>query len=534
MKFIFLIALIFCNNYLNAGIFNQALRALVGTGAPESNTEKMLAQWFKAVEDDNIDQLRALHGKVDINAQDKNGNTALMLAAQGGQESIVQFLLNLQGINVNTQKSAGFNALLISVYWGYENIVNLLCQIPSINVNAQDENGYTALIWASEYNHGNILKQLLSVPGIDINVQDSHGDTALTIAVAEQHENIAQLLLREPAININLQNKVGFSALSIAAYWGFDNFIKLLLKTPASTFTHAAINVNAKDDEGNTPLILAATTGHENSVKLLLDDPRTNINAQNDNEATALLKAKENNYISIENLIKNKIAQLTENAFEAIKKHDLGSLKLSIAQLGIAAIVGSNLSSASSIENEETDLVQAKANRDGHTILDKAFGAANTEIIFYLLAQADDPLELLSRFPFEFIDPNSKLFEYFVDLAYATPAKPHKLTSRKRKRFTLTKSLVPILSVEASQVTAESPGFNSKSCAHCSTVLTHTSPRHKAGSPFGQKLQPQARVCANCSKPDCTERCSLCKAVYYCSSECQKTDWKNHKNSCKN
>lgn len=42
-----------------------------------------------------------------------------------------------------------------------------------------------------------------------------------------------------------------------------------------------------------------------------------------------------------------------------------------------------------------------------------------------------------------------------------------------------------------------------------------------------------AIICAKCSKPVKTpKRCGRCKAVVYCSRECQSADWKKHKKSC--
>ena len=44
------------------------------------------------------------------------------------------------------------------------------------------------------------------------------------------------------------------------------------------------------------------------------------------------------------------------------------------------------------------------------------------------------------------------------------------------------------------------------------------------------------KSCANCDKADNPEtpfkRCSRCQTSYYCSKDCQKADWKEHKKSC--
>lgn len=38
--------------------------------------------------------------------------------------------------------------------------------------------------------------------------------------------------------------------------------------------------------------------------------------------------------------------------------------------------------------------------------------------------------------------------------------------------------------------------------------------------------------CAYCGKEG-NKRCSRCKSVVYCSSDCQKAHWKQHKGECK-
>ncbi|XP_062588474.1 uncharacterized protein LOC134250137 [Saccostrea cucullata] len=46
---------------------------------------------------------------------------------------------------------------------------------------------------------------------------------------------------------------------------------------------------------------------------------------------------------------------------------------------------------------------------------------------------------------------------------------------------------------------------------------------------FGDPLP----ICANCKNQSALLRCSGCRIVYYCSNDCQTSDWDKHKTSCK-
>ena len=39
--------------------------------------------------------------------------------------------------------------------------------------------------------------------------------------------------------------------------------------------------------------------------------------------------------------------------------------------------------------------------------------------------------------------------------------------------------------------------------------------------------------CNTCCKPGHWQRCTGCKVAFYCSTECQKADWPDHKEDCK-
>ncbi|KAH6707851.1 hypothetical protein DL95DRAFT_450274 [Leptodontidium sp. 2 PMI_412] len=41
-----------------------------------------------------------------------------------------------------------------------------------------------------------------------------------------------------------------------------------------------------------------------------------------------------------------------------------------------------------------------------------------------------------------------------------------------------------------------------------------------------------SNTCSTCQKPSGDKKCTACKCTYYCSPECQKTDWVLHKTRC--
>jgi hypothetical protein len=49
-----------------------------------------------------------------------------------------------------------------------------------------------------------------------------------------------------------------------------------------------------------------------------------------------------------------------------------------------------------------------------------------------------------------------------------------------------------------------------------------------------KQSRPKATTCASCGKAGATLKCGKCKAVHYCSKECQVYHWKDglHKQYC--
>lgn len=378
---------------------------------------KYLHKWFSAARDGNLEKIKELIDKVDINAQDSWGWTALTMAAADGYKDILEFLLNRPGINVNIQQSHGNTALLLATVRKTKNIIKILLKTPGINVLLPNNTGQVAFFEIINLGDPQLVDLLLKVPGIDINGHYNNGHTPLMLSAIRAHESVVKLLLQQQKININAQDSHGITALIHAAYLGHANIVKLLLEVPN-------ININMKDKTGKTALMWATEQKHK---------------------ATAAI-------------IQEQIDRLTCRAFEAVKTDNLNLLRTITGQIGIDHIFDS----------------------DKNTLLDKAFAVNSLQIIFFLLQHAEDPQELLARFPFEAISPSSELFEYFIKLAYG-------------------------------ELNGRVPSINNESDQH----------------------KMREKSCALCLQEHCQLLCGRCKKVYYCSSKCQKSDWRFHKSRCK-
>lgn len=341
-------------------------------------------EWFAAAEKQDLNKMRELIGKVDVNGVGMDHRTALMQAICHGNREMVQFLLQLPDIDINKKNPSGNTALMHACEISNLEIVQLLLQKATaakvaIDINAQDEFGNTALIMAiPQYSLRSLF--MLGLNGRT----DSKGDKEW-----DERELIVKLLLDVPGINLNIQNQAGLTALKAAS--------------------------------------------------------------RSKNEPIA-------------KLIQNKIDQLTCQAFEIIS--------------GFAK-AQSEIENQSKITVLKTICDQIGDNivdKDGRTLLDKAFESNKPEIVLFLLFRAKDPRELLARFPFELVNPSSEIFNLCMELAYIK---------------------------------------------HDSATLA---------TPIIEK--DSAKLCGNCAKSDCRKKCGRCKKVYYCSADCQKQHWSLHKHSC--
>lgn len=414
-------------------------------------------------------------------------------AIQNGDLSTVKDLIGKIDINVQeirgpiivrpgmVQDHRGYTGLHKAVYYGHEHIVKLLLSVPGINVNIQDYWGNTPLIISSR-GRANIVQLLLKVPGIDINAQNCLRENALYEAIWYGLEDIAKLLI-DAGIDVNAKAE-GATVLHLAASRN-TAMVKLLLQVPG-------INCNATDERSQTPLIVALTERQFDSIDLFLAVPGINLIDKDRYEYTPYMTAKV--YCpGMAPVIKKMIYQLAQSGFEAIKSQNIEILKGVLSSIGV-----NNIS------------------LDGETYLHVACRYNAEAIILLLLQMAKDPRELLctknnsGQFPLDLLNPTSAIFGLLLDIAYIPPA----IAVKQEIELPELPALTAVQESQKSGKTkwAISRFFKSRLSRSKKTV---------------------SNLCAVCSKPNCTQYCSNCKKVYYCSLACQKADWKTHKTCCK-
>lgn len=371
---------------------------------------------------------------------------------------------------------------------------------PLIGIRREEIDDHIPLTYAAHHDHQEVVEYLLGLPQVNINAKNIEHKTALMCAAQMGHENIVKLLLQSAKIDINMPDNIGMTALMWAAYHNADHIVKILLQHP---HTH----INAQDYSARTALHHALQPGREfeSTVKILLDAPGIKINVKDKDGDTPMMQARMND-VGVD-LIQEKIDELTARAFCAIKTHDLKTVQSITDQIGIDNI---------------SDIA-------GNTLLDIACISNCPKIIIFLLQNAETPQELLSRFPFGALNPSTEIFKYFVNLAYGKTA--GRTTNSLAPGCFQEKP--PIFDFEVADLSYKRPEFTKNVNEVASEIMEELRNRCSDGaSARSEQRLLLAKLCACCGI-NCKKRCSICKAVYYCSVKCQQADWKTHKHTCK-
>jgi len=217
---------------------------------------------IEAVKQDNVAAVKTLLSqKVNVNATETDGSTALHWAAQVG-DPVIADLLIAAGANVNATTRYKITPLSLAASNGNAAIIEKLLKA-GVDANSTSEEGETALMTASLNGKVDAIKLLLT-HGAKVNATEPYkGQTALMWAAGENNADAVALLV-EFGADIKAKSKGGYTALLMAVLNNRMDAVKTLLQ-------HGA-NIEDKAPDGTTALNMAIVNGYYDLASVLLDN----------------------------------------------------------------------------------------------------------------------------------------------------------------------------------------------------------------------------------------------------------------------
>lgn len=308
-------------------ILTDAYQRLMNERVKEHKNEDKIAHLEKFI-------LGVLHHKdVSLDITNEYGQNLLMLAAeQGDSEVVAAVALNKKDIapNVNKTDHLGNTALIYAAQAGNEGIFRYLLDSGAKKTFNKEET--TPLMAACK--GGNLaIIDMLSPTFKSLAATDLKGNTPLHYLVsnnnllnqetegkfAERNAIVDKFLALD--VDINARNAEGKTPLMLAVINGNTAMIRKLIASGA--------DINIADWEGNTPLIYASLLNNPEIITTLLEFKSLNISHKNNNGVSALLIAAAREELeSLDEEAKKKLlANFDEKQREEISKLEANSVE---------------------------------------------------------------------------------------------------------------------------------------------------------------------------------------------------------------
>ncbi|KAG5493000.1 hypothetical protein JKF63_01581 [Porcisia hertigi] len=218
-----------------------------------------------------------LEYKADLNIENMDGNTPLVMAVKGRKLECIRILANA-GADVNKESDTGSSAAHYAASMGFLDCLRLLVQLGAKTMYAVSEAG-TLLHWACHSGDLNCIGAVLYEFKVPIDAVDKHGGTALFTALFMKKVEAVEFLVEHGAtVNIAVAGD-GTMPLHIAVEHANSECVRLLCSCGADT--------NAKNGEGKTPLDLAKAANNISAVKEL-----EKVQVQQEKRATEAVRFK--------------------------------------------------------------------------------------------------------------------------------------------------------------------------------------------------------------------------------------------------
>ena len=183
--------------------------------------------------------------KLQVNRKNRNGDTALIIAAKLGRLDNVRDLLTYPAINLNIKNNQGNTAFMEAVnndHTEHHSIIELFLRYGYKDINAANNEGNTAFMIATVNNHKQILRLLAKQPDIDLNHPNADGNTAFMLAAQKSQDSTMELIYTMPNVNYHIVNKNQDDAFVLAATHGAYHYPKIAFFYEKKLYTTETLN----------------------------------------------------------------------------------------------------------------------------------------------------------------------------------------------------------------------------------------------------------------------------------------------------
>ncbi|CAH2037474.1 unnamed protein product, partial [Iphiclides podalirius] len=186
-----------------------------------------------------------------IHTNDSNGRLLIHWAALGGNENLVDLLINL-GSPLDPVDDTNSSPIILAASAGKYNVVKLLID-RGANVNHKTYRGQTPLHYACSKGHKEIAKLLIDSDA-RINEGDVLGATPLHRAASQGRSNIVEILIEDPLIKVDTCDSTGCTPLHLACEEDREAVACMLVNAGAS------IDTKNKEEKSPSIIIYAASS----------------------------------------------------------------------------------------------------------------------------------------------------------------------------------------------------------------------------------------------------------------------------------
>lgn len=242
-------------------MIKELIRLGISINAVDNNNENALFLATKSEDRELINTFFEDDYKIDLNQQNNQGDTVLLILALNGIRNIDLLKLYLKkGANPDLLNNSG------------KSLVEILIDIILYSENRKPLDFEYEILLNEDAEYANVLETILKSHNVDINMLNSKHEPLFFDSIVHFNFKLFKLL-RIKNINLNQKDKDGNNIIFKLMDYNDKNLIKdkkLYLNTIKSLI-NAGVDINAKNNEGLTALHIAVGEKCEYTIRLLLE-----------------------------------------------------------------------------------------------------------------------------------------------------------------------------------------------------------------------------------------------------------------------